>query len=229
MLWAALTMGILGSMHCVGMCGPLALAVTRGRNSRAWLSSGLPYHLGRATTYTMLGVLVGTLGAGVSLMGYQKAFSIGMGVLMLVILVPSLIKRQNRISWKPADRALMQLRKKMGELLQRKEPHVSFNLGILNGLLPCGWVYMAILAATAADSLWQSAGFMALFGLGTFPAMLFISFVGNRIPTQKFIPVSSFLKILTLGLAFYLIFRGWAVDPAIMNAPVDSHSSVICK
>ena len=175
MLWAALSMGILASIHCVGMCGPLAMAATRGYSPNFWVNAGIPYHLGRITTYALLGAGMGSLSVSVAWAGYQQVFSILMGILMLVVIIGSWLHHSERISWKPLDRIFLRLRKKMGHLLQPHTPQLTFNLGILNGFLPCGWVYMALMGAMATGSMMESIGFMTLFGLGTFPALFLLT------------------------------------------------------
>src|SRR5690606_26957427 len=84
MLWTAFLLGFLGSFHCVGMCGPIALAVSGHKASR-YVYHKVLYNLGRSVTYALLGLIVGSLGFSLSLAGAQQWFSIAMGVLILVI------------------------------------------------------------------------------------------------------------------------------------------------
>ena len=95
MLWTAFLLGFLGSFHCVGMCGPIALAVG-GKGSNKFLFNKIIYNLGRSLTYAMLGLVIGSLGFSLSLAGIQQGISIGMGILVVLL----------SLSYKKADQFL---------------------------------------------------------------------------------------------------------------------------
>lgn len=178
MLGTSLILGVAGSAHCLGMCGPIALAVPSPRNEwRSRLSSTLLLNTGRIVTYALIGAAFGAFGHGLRLAGLQQAASIVAGVVLLVsIVVPGLLER-----WLPASRGVVligRLRSVLARNLKRTAPEALLLTGMLNGLLPCGLVYAAAIGSTAMGTAWDGALYMALFGLGTWP-MLFAVRMGS--------------------------------------------------
>lgn len=174
MFWylSAWVMGLIGSTHCIGMCGPLALSLPVNANSLSGrLFQALLYNLGRVVTYTVLGAGIG-FGASVLIpLAVQSSFSVFLGaafVLLGVILFFS--GRFNAIQILP-KRWNQWVTITMVKFMGHGHPGKVFVMGILNGLLPCGLVYMALVTAFASGSMLASMGFMAFFGLGTMPAM----------------------------------------------------------
>ena len=208
MLITALILGFAGSLHCVAMCGPIALALPSGRND---ISNKLLYNLGRITTYAMLGTVMGTIGAGIQFAGLQQGLSIGLGVLMIIFLLFT-SNRFQVMSLPFLDKPFFKLKQKLAVLLKSSSPSSLYNIGLLNGFLPCGMVYLALSGAMATGDVLQGIGFMVLFGLGTFPAMMAISLMKKMIKPGLF---PGFQKIL-VGLAFVfaclLIIRGLGLD-----------------
>ncbi|MBK7335403.1 MAG: sulfite exporter TauE/SafE family protein [Saprospirales bacterium] len=212
-LWTAFTIGLLGSLHCIGMCGPIALSLPYGGAGRlAAAGNGLLYNLGRTFTYVLIGSLFGLLGKGIFLAGYQSALSISMGVLMLILAFFStdLESRIARLSF--LQKPLFRLKSALGNLIRAKS-HTSFlGIGMLNGLLPCGLVYMAVVGAVSTGSVWKGAAYMGLFGLGTIPLMLFTSLAGNWIGVQVRRRIRAVLPFMLALIAVLLIFRGLNFD-----------------
>ncbi|MEM6263148.1 MAG: sulfite exporter TauE/SafE family protein [Bacteroidota bacterium] len=208
MLWTAFVMGMVGSLHCVGMCGPIALALP-GKGSRNQLLPGrVLYNFGRVVTYSMLGLMWGILGEGVAMAGYQQGFSIAIGVMLLLGLLFSLNLEQKFFSIPVMDKMLIRLKMRLGKLLKVNTHSSLFSIGLLNGLLPCGFVYLALAGALTAGDALDGMAFMTLFGLGTFPLMLATSLAGSLIKPQW---KQHFQKIMT-GFAFVVavlfIIRG---------------------
>jgi hypothetical protein len=218
MTWiaAGLAFGFFGSVHCVGMCGPLALSLPGGGRARwQFLAERLLYNVGRAVTYTLLGGAVGLVGTFASLAGVQQGLSIGVGALMIgVATVPWLSRRVSRLEEAPARFTKRVLRPIQG-LYRRGGPTAMLAVGILNGLLPCGFVYAGLATAATAGDVEASMLFMAAFGLGTFPAMLGVSLAGRvagtawRARLQRLVPVGLvlvgvllILRGLSLGIPF---------------------------
>lgn len=204
-LVAALSLGFLSSLHCVGMCGPIALALPLNRSSKLSLLSGiLLYNLGRSLSYAFLGGLLGLAGMGLLLSGYQQALSVSMGILLLLGLLylrfrSRLPQFQNRFS--------RSLKLAFAHWFGRKDPAALWMIGLLNGLLPCGMVYIALAGATVSGTFKEGALFMAAFGLGTLPAMLSVSlFSGISLSIRK--KLSTLSPTLTLTVAVLLILRG---------------------
>ena len=207
-LWTAFLLGFVGSAHCAGMCGPLALALPRGHGKRATFIAGRAlYNFGRVVTYALMGALFGLLGQGFALAGLQRWISLVVGVLILLgVLVSPRLARAI-----PVSRGVSWLKASLGTLLQRRALPALFGIGLLNGLLPCGLVYVACAGAVATGTIWFGLQYMIAFGLGTLPLMLVISLVGTklqfalRFKLQRLIPVS----LVIVGLL--LVLRGMAL------------------
>jgi uncharacterized protein len=163
-------MGAAGSLHCMGMCGPLALSLPLPQQTMAGrMKGGLLYNAGRITTYTMLGLVLGLFGAVLLRPEWQRGLSIGIGVLLLLYLFGG----QRRLEGLGASvKPLLKLRAALGVLFQKHHYSSVFSIGLLNGLLPCGTVYLALLASFMTGSVLKGGLFLAFFGIGTLPAML---------------------------------------------------------
>ena len=207
-LWTAFLLGFAGSAHCAGMCGPLALALPRsGNGSSSFFAGRLLYNFGRIITYALMGGLFGLLGQGVALAGIQRwvSLTIGAGILIFLLVSP---RFANAV---PVAGGVNWLKRALGNLLQRRASPAMFGIGLLNGLLPCGLVYVACAAAVATGDLLSGMRYMIAFGLGTFPMMLALSLLGTklrfafRFKVQRLIPVS----LAIVGLL--LMLRGMAL------------------
>lgn len=207
-LVAALAMGAAGSAHCVGMCGPIALAVPSPSNTPAarWMST-LLLNSGRLATYGLLGLAVGTLGLGMRLAGLQQAVTIiGGALILLSVLVPGALQR-----WSPNGRIAMgisRLRSRMARNLKRTAPEALFFSGVLNGLLPCGLLYAALLGAGAMASPGQGALFMLAFGLGTWPALVALRMSAGLIGPSARTVLRRLSPVLISVVAVLMILRG---------------------
>jgi sulfite exporter TauE/SafE len=204
-LWTALVLGLVGSLHCAGMCGPLALALPAGPGGTAsYVSGRVAYNAGRIATYCALGLVFGLLGKSLFMAGVQRWVSIALGVVLLAGLITS-----RRLGATNAVIGLVsRLKSGMSAMLRQRSTAALGVLGLLNGLLPCGLVYVAGAGALTTGDPVSGAAFMAAFGLGTVPMMFAISLSGRlvavsvRLKLAKAIPVSVFL------LAVLLILRG---------------------
>lgn len=209
MLYAALIFGLLGSFHCVGMCGPIAflLPLDRKNKSKRMLQV-LSYHSGRIFMYAILGMAFGIVGKGLNLFGIQQQLSIGVGLLMIVsILLP--IKVFNRYNFsKPIYKAVGKIKSAMGAELKKKKPSTFFTLGYLNGLLPCGLVYMAIFGALAAGGPLKGSLYMAVFGLGTIPLMTTAIYLGNFLKGKVKQRVVKAIPVVVVVIGMLFILRG---------------------
>lgn len=204
MLTAGFLLGFAGSLHCVGMCSPLALQV-RGKGNTGLLINRLLYHAGRATTYLALGVVAGLLGKAIEIQGVQNYFSIAAGVVVLAILIfPNV---QNYMS-PMVSRALQTLKVALKSRLQATGRFAVFTFGALNGLLPCGLVYMALVIAVAQSGFISSSAFMLMFAAGTIPALLAATY---SLPfLRRVLPISlaKWRMALLVITAVVLIGRG---------------------
>jgi sulfite exporter TauE/SafE len=223
-LFMGLLMGLAGSLHCVGMCGPLALSLplsSTGRWNRFF--SALAYNTGRTTTYFTMGALLGWTGSRLVLMGYQQAFSITAGIIVLLLLIagrylPSLpVFTLFQIKFK----------KYLAGFLKRDNTAFSLYIfGILNGLLPCGLVYMAIASALIIGGPVESGLFMAAFGLGTLPLMLLLMLTGHFISFSLRSKMKKAVPYFIAFVAVLMILRGLNlgipyISPAFSSSPQD--------
>lgn len=221
-LITALTIGLVGSLHCLGMCGPIAVGIPLHRNN--WLmkvSGGLLYNAGRIITYGILGAIFGLLGRGIQLAGLQQWASIILGIVMILsVLFPFVFREKIKI-----DNVLSgyagRLINRFRTLFSKRSLGNLLFIGLLNGLLPCGLVYMAIAGAINTNDVMMGVAFMMVFGLGTTPALLLLSLAGNvvtsgfRKKAAKVIPVF----IVILGIIF--ILRGMSLGIPYVSPKVE--------
>ncbi len=207
--YTALMIGLVGSLHCIGMCGPIAISLPLGNKSR-WRRTlgGVIYNTGRIMTYGILGALFGFLGQGIEMAGLQRWASILIGfVLILSVVFPALFKRKIKIEqflFGYAGRMVGKFRK----LFAINSLPSLFLIGLLNGLLPCGLVYVAVAGALNTNSILGGIGFMLVFGLGTIPVMLTIPLLGNLIGSGFRKKYRYLLSILVVALGILFVLRG---------------------
>ena len=179
-LVVAFVFGFAGSLHCVGMCGPLVLLMAQDQHTAALFSlrQGL-YYLGKTGAYALLGAVVGVLGAGLGglFAGMQDALSIMFG-LVLVMMGIGLVRNARWLDGGGALARLPGLRTAMAFCMRRRSPVSTLGLGFLNGFLPCGLVYAALTMATASGSVVGGALTMTAFGLATIPALFAVAISG---------------------------------------------------
>ena len=208
-LWTALTLGFLGSFHCVGMCGPIALALPLNQSS--WLSrvtGVLLYNFGRMFTYALFGGIFGLVGQSFVIAGYQQALSITLGVVILVmVLLPNQIVGKFRIT-AAIYSVIGKIKQQLGSLFRKQSYSSLFFIGTLNGVLPCGLVYLGIAGAIATGNSLQGSIFMATFGFGTFPAMIVLSLLGNSISINFRSKIRKVMPLFVVSMALLLILRG---------------------
>lgn len=210
-LWTGFTLGLLGSFHCIGMCGPIALAIP-GQNSSAGASflRGILYNSGRIVTYAVIGSVFGILGMGATISGYQPILSITLGILIILFALFPHIRIPGKLN-EMYSAFTQKLAAHISDLYKNKSSFSAFFIGLLNGLLPCGFVVTALAAALITPSVFHSAVYMALFGLGTLPVMLMLNMTPQFITPKfrsKLRPFSMYFAII-IGLI--LIWRGYSM------------------
>ncbi len=209
MLWTAFTIGIVGSLHCVGMCGPIALALPYQGKMR-WAAAGnvMLYNLGRIVTYGLLGAVIGIFGKGALLAGMQTYISIGLGVVLLLVALFSVNVESRLIRLPLVHRLQGWVKAQLGRLLRSRRKGSLLLIGMLNGLLPCGLVYMAIVGALTAGGILQGATYMALFGLGTVPLMMATALAGQFVSLQWRSRLRKLIPVFLVAFAILFIMRG---------------------
>jgi len=205
----ALTIGIMGSLHCVGMCGPIALAVPLKSNSTGYSYLGsFNYLFGKAITYSLLGLFSGAFAKMIELTGFQRYISVFTGILVLIIFFFQKISTYNLGIEKLNLIWVTLLKAQFNRFIKEKNLISAFFIGLINGLLPCGLVCIALAAAAGAGGWWQSMGYMFIFGIGTMPLLFVLMIFKGRLSIslrgffQKAIPT------FTIALAVLLIVRG---------------------
>lgn len=206
MLWTAFVLGFLGSFHCVGMCGPIALAVG-GKGSNTFLFNKIIYNLGRSLTYAMLGLVIGSLGFSLSLAGIQQGISIGMGILV-VLLSLSYKKADQFLSIPALSGVVSWIKSKLGRYLKSGSKVAFFSTGLVNGLLPCGMVYMALVVAMGMQSPWLGSAYMFFFGMGTIPMLLGLMISGDLLPIVRRQQFQKAIPYLGMLIGILMVFRG---------------------
>jgi len=204
----AIALGLLGSLHCAAMCGPLMLAlpVPPGGAGR-FFAGRVFYQLGRIATYALLGVIGGLVGKSIFLIGAQRWLTITLGV---AILLGFFFSKKVALAT-PVVRLVGKLKAAMGVQLQRRSFRSLVLLGMLNGLLPCGLVYVAMAGAVSRGTVLSGVGYMAAFGLGTMPTMLAISLSGKILPPSIRLKLRSAIPVSVFLLAALLILRGMSL------------------
>ena len=222
-LLTAFLLGLMGSLHCVGMCGPIALSLPlRGHTIVQKIGGSILWSLGRIVTYSLMGALFGLIGAGFKLIGYQQAISVTIGILMILsVFLPSFFKRYT------SGRLLSifnPVRKGMQRLFQEKNNRALFLIGIFNGLLPCGLVYMAVAGAIGTADFRMAIAYMALFGLGTLPLLLVISMLGNVISQTMRKKINHAVPVVILLIGIIFILRGLSLGIPYLSPPKEKLS-----
>jgi sulfite exporter TauE/SafE len=206
--WTAFILGLIGSLHCAGMCGPLALAVPGAAMSPGRFAFGrVAYNLGRIVTYCVLGMIFGLFGKTLLLAGIQRWASISLGVILIIGLFTS----RKLALWKPVTLFVNQLKSRMSALLRQRSIASVGALGMLNGLLPCGLVYVAAAGATTTGNVLNGALYMAAFGAGTLPMMLAIGLGGKLFPISLRLKLRAAIPIPVFLLGALLILRGMSL------------------
>ncbi|MDX6189815.1 sulfite exporter TauE/SafE family protein [Flavobacterium sp. Fl-318] len=231
MLYSAFIFGLISSFHCIGMCGPIAMMLPVDRTNEAKKSAQIiTYHLGRLTAYATIGLLFGLLGRVFFLAGLQQKMSIFIGVAMiLVVLIPEKTISKYNFS-KPVYKIISKIKSSLGSHFKNKSYKSLFLIGLLNGFLPCGMVYVALFGAMAMQSAGLGVLYMLLFGLGTVPLMTLVVYINSIITVsfrnriQKVIPYVAVL----IGVLFILRGLGLGIpylSPSNMSLFVQQKSN----
>ena len=223
----ALAIGFFGSLHCLGMCGPIALVCPSAfPGSAGRFISALFYNGGRVVTYSLLGVIMGSIGKGFALFRWQQGLSIAMGVIIvLFVLVPGLkgIGFFNKISFSFTN----QIKIKMSALLKKTSVPGLFSIGLVNGLLPCGLVYLALAGSLDMSGALEGAYFMAFFGLGTVPMMAGIHLMGNSLRGEWRHKLTKVIPVFVFVMGVLFILRGLGLGIPYISPSTDPHTGDI--
>lgn len=208
-IWTALAIGFFGSFHCIGMCGPIAMALPGNRSSTASLIAGrLLYNSGRVITYSLLGMVFGLIGHSVIIAGFQELLSVALGIAIIAGAIGSSGYLSDLEHSFGLDKLFRRLKDLISRQFKKRGMATLLTIGLLNGLLPCGFVYVGLAGSATTGSLTGGALYMALFGLGTFPAMMAMSLAPNFISLESRRRINRYIPLLAILLGIYLVYRG---------------------
>jgi len=234
MLWAGFIFGLLGSFHCVGMCGAIALALPGQASatgpSLRYVAGRLLYNLGRVSTYATLGAAAGLLGQGLRLAGVQQGLSIASGLLILLLVAVPERYTGRLAAVLGLSRPLAWVKNTLARLFQQDGGWALYGTGLLNGLLPCGLVYLALAGALSAPGVAGAAAYMACFGLGTLPLMFALSLTGQLVPLHWRMRMRQAVPYVASVMAVLFIVRGLGLgihylSPRLSAAVTEAHAA----
>jgi sulfite exporter TauE/SafE len=207
MLYTAFIFGLISSFHCIGMCGPIAMMLPVDRNNQAKkIIQILTYHIGRLSAYATIGFVFGLLGKGFFIAGLQQKLSVFIGIAMiLIVLTPENVFARYNFS-KPIFKIIAKIKSTLGSQFKNKSYESLYTIGLLNGFLPCGMVYVALFGAIAMQNESLGVLYMVLFGLGTVPMMSAVVYINSflTVPIRNTIQKAIPLVAVCIGVLFIL-------------------------
>jgi sulfite exporter TauE/SafE len=223
---AGLVIGFIGSFHCIGMCGPIALALpVPGSNNFRFFMGRIIYNLGRILSYALMGIFFGFIGQKLVIYGFQQILSISLGVFILIIVfIPAKIRNKIIVS-NIVQKLLIPLKASIESLFKKKSYPSFFSIGFLNGFLPCGFVYAGLAGAVSTGSAFNGMMFMIFFGLGTFPAMFAVSIFSKFIKLDLRKKLSRLIPVFAVFLAMLFIMRGMNLGIPFVSPKMSNRAS----
>lgn len=211
--------GLQATLHCVGMCGPLAFAAPINRTTTKTAVWGtLTYNFGRIATYSYLGFLLGLIGIGQTWIYAIQLISMLTGLAFIGSAIFGSL--ENSLVWRPIIKKIGALSAKLFPIVKKSNPRFRpFLFGLINGLLPCGMVYLALLHGLSGSSLLETILSMLFFGLGTLPVMFFIPLIGQERFYRLFPRQTQ--KILLIFIGLLLILRGFGLGIPYVSPKVE--------
>jgi hypothetical protein len=204
------------------MCGPIALALPLQRNSNWTIISGIfQYTIGRIFTYSILGFFIGIIGLTANTLGILQWVSIFTGIVMIAYAIGKWSGIKIPIITHSGFK-LPIISKGFGTLIHTKYPLKLFFFGILNGLLPCGMVYFALLNALVAGDMLNGAFAMAIFGIGTSPGLIIIAYAANKLPNQFRLKLSKYATALLFSVGFLIVIRGMNLNIPLVSPKIEN-------
>jgi sulfite exporter TauE/SafE len=221
-------MGLIGSVHCIGMCGPLTMALPFSQQKSIFkYISMLLYHVGKISSYAILGLIVGFFGKQVFVINAQERLSIIIGMLMVVYVVWVYLVKLNT-KFNPLQFIQLPVLKALSKLFKNKHVLVFILLGFLNGLLPCGMVYLALGSAMSTANPMNASMFMAFFGLGTMPALLMVALGSQFVGFTWRRKLQTVLPLFIFGMGVILILRGLNLGIPMVSPHIELNNVASC-
>lgn len=229
MIYTAFIFGLISSLHCIGMCGPIAMMLPLDRsNPTKKAIQILLYHTGRLTAYGTLGLIFGFLGKGMYLAGMQQQLSIIAGVLIItIVVVPEKVFAKYNFS-RPIYKIISKVKTSLGSQFKKKSPNAIFTIGLLNGFLPCGLVYAALFGAIAMQNEFYGATYMLFYGIGTIPMMSAVVYMTTIFSNPFRNKIQKLIPIVTACIGILFIMRGLGlgipyISPSTMSLYVQAN------
>lgn len=220
--------GLLGSVHCIGMCGPLVMALPISQKTNLHKTIALVlYHLGKISSYTILGVLFGLLGSQFPVFGLQQNLSIVIGIIILLYVLYVYVLKSKHIQIGLLHRLYNVIVKILSKLFKQESWSTFLWIGMLNGLLPCGMIYLALTSAMATQNILEGGLLMAFFGLGTAPALIMVAIVGQFMGIVFRRNVQKLLPVFLFSMGLLLILRGLGLGIPFISPHVGIGAEVI--
>lgn len=229
-----LSLGLVSSLHCVGMCGPLILAIPKNNSNLGKLSNNLKYksflnpllyNLGRISSYIFIGTMLGFFGEILRFAFIQEQLSIFTGVFMLVGGIVTKFDITNSFQSITFKKLMNKFKSNIAQLLHSQSYIKMLLLGALNGFLPCGMVYMALISSLALGSIESSAIYITGFGIGTSPLLISLFLFSNWIPTTIRQKMNKYTPILTILIGFVVVLRGMSLGIPYISPVLDKYKS----
>ena len=218
--------GLFGSVHCISMCGPLILALPFSRESLLIsILQRFLYQAGRVLMYGFLGLILGLIGKGFSLLGLQQALSLLTGTLLLIAGINYFTRVRLTRNKIVSSKLIGHLTKLLGKYMSK--PYGAFVAGSLNGLLPCGVTYVALTQAINLNTALESSRSMLFFGLGTLP-LLFLTAVSPLV-FRKFRTPGMLVPILFIIAGSFLMARGLNVEIPYISHAINIDGTATCN
>lgn len=224
-IFSALAVGFFGSAHCIGMCGPIAIALpVPNSNAFNFIAGRILYNIGRIFTYSFLGALFGLLGSRIVIAGFQQFVTIFLGVIILLVVLTPFKYKAKVTQHKLIQKITLPIKSGIGELFKQGTIPSMFLIGVLNGFLPCGLVYIAIAGAIASGDAVSGMLYMILFGLGTFPAMFAATIFGKFINLNIRRKLTKAVPVFAIVLAVLFILRGMALGIPYISPKISAQT-----
>lgn len=222
---SALAVGLFGSAHCIGMCGPIAIALPLAEsNVFNFVAGRILYNIGRIFTYSFLGALFGLLGSRIVIAGFQQFATIILGLMILLVVLTPFKYKAKITQHKLVQKISIPIKSGIGELFKQGTIPSMFLIGVLNGFLPCGLVYIAIAGAIASGDAISGMLYMILFGAGTFPAMFAATIFGRFINLNIRKKLTKAVPVFAVVLAILFILRGMALGIPYISPKISAQT-----
>jgi uncharacterized protein len=228
MLYTAFIIGLVGSLHCIGMCGPIALMLPVNSDERSKYFTGrFLYNLGRIITYSFMGLIIGFIGSKLMFYGMQQILSILLGAAILLFIFTPRKYRLKLYSINFLNKLITSLKNSIGSLFSKRSLNSLFIIGLLNGFLPCGLVYVGLGTSAVSGSAFSGAAVMFLFGLGTLPVMFAVSSFGKMLSQNFRNKAAKIVPVFAVLLAIIFILRGLNLGIPFISPKMQQETGVV--